>query len=463
MDRRRALLGLMGASVAPRAFARTRRDEARPNVVFIMADDLGYADLSCYGRRDYRTPVLDRLAEQGARLTSAYSNSPVCTASRVALITGRYQYRFPIGLEEPLTTRTVGLSPQVVTLPSVLRDAGYATSLVGKWHLGELPAYGPLQSGYQHFWGFRGGGVDYFTYASARAGRRDLWDGDAPAEATGYLTTLLGDRAVGELERFARGGSPFLLSLHFSAPHWPWEGPNDSAESERLAKVGGPFALHHYDGGTQRTYAEMVTSMDAQVGRVLATLEKLRLVENTIVVFTSDNGGERFSDTWPFSGRKTELLEGGIRVPAIVRWPGRVRARTVSDAQLMSMDWMPTILAAAGTAAPEPLDGIDVMPALRGAALPERTLFWRYRNLDQQAARRGRFKYLRIAGNSFLFDVDADPLEKGNLRTREPERYADLVRQYDAWNSTMLPIDPAAMSAGFGGDQIADRFGVGRK
>jgi arylsulfatase A-like enzyme len=458
MDRRRALLGLAGAAVAPRVFARTAAPErARPNILFIMADDLGYADLSCYGRRDYRTPVLDRLAAQGTRLTSAYSNSPVCTATRVALITGRYQYRFPIGLEEPLATRDVGLRPDVRTLPSLLRDAGYATALVGKWHLGELPTYGPLQSGYQQFWGFRGGGVDYFTHAGARQGESDLWDGDTRVETTGYLTTLLGDRAIGVLDGFSRRRAPFLLSLHFSAPHWPWQGPNDTAESARLAKLTGPLAMHHYDGGSLATYAELVTSMDAQIGRVLATLERLGLAENTIVVFTSDNGGERFSDTWPFSGRKFELLEGGIRVPAIVRWPGRVRAGGVSDAQLMSMDWMPTFLAAAGVTSPEPLDGIDVSPALRGGALPERTLYWRYRNLGQQAARRGRYKYLRIGGNEFLFDVEADPLERGNLKTRKPERFAALVRDYDAWNATMLPLDPAATSAGHRPDLVPDR------
>ena len=194
---------------------------------------------------------------------------------------------------------------------------------------------------------------------------------------------------------------------------------------------------------------------------MLARLEQLRLAEDTIVVFTSDNGGERFSDTWPFSGRKFELLEGGIRVPAIVRWPGRVRARSVSDAQVMSMDWMPTFLAAAGATAPEPLDGIDVSPALRGAALGERTLFWRYKHQGQQAARRGRYKYLRIAGNSFLFDVEADPLERANLKAREPERFAALVREYDAWNATMLPLDPASTSAGFRSEHMADRPGGG--
>jgi arylsulfatase A-like enzyme len=458
-NRRRAILGIAGTALLPRALARPPRRGRPPNVLFVMADDLGYADLSCYGRRDYETPALDRLASQGVRLTTAYSNSPVCSATRTALMTGQYQYRHRVGLEEPLAARDVGLEPQVRTLPSVLREAGYATALVGKWHLGRLPAYGPLQSGYQHFWGFRSGGVDYFTHAS-RQGERDLWDGDLPVEASGYLTDLLAGRAIDTLRRFARSGAPFLLSLHFSAPHWPWEGPADVAESARIAAIPAPDALAHHDGGSLQVYAQMVGSLDRQVQRVLAALDDLGLADDTLVVFTSDNGGERFSDNWPFSGRKFDLLEGGIRIPAIVRWPGRVRAGLVSDVAMMSMDWMPTILAAARASPPERLDGIDASPALHGAPLPERTLFWRYKRLGQQAARRGRFKYLRIGGHSFLFDVVADPLERADLKERDPGRYQDLVRQFEAWNATMLPLDPASTSAGFRSGQMADRPGT---
>jgi arylsulfatase A-like enzyme len=456
MNRRHALRGLAGTALAPAAFVGAADRAARPNILFVMADDLGYADLSCYGRRDYRTPVLDHLATQGMRLTSAYSNSPVCSATRTALITGRYQYHFPVGLEEPLVERDVGLDPAVATLPSVLQAAGYTTALAGKWHLGKLPKFGPLQSGYQHFWGFRGGGIGYFTHLDVQK-KADLWDGDVPVDATGYLTTLLADRTIELLKGFARKSSPFFLSLHLSAPHWPWEGPDDVAEAERVLKNPRERSLVHFDGGSLRAYAEMVTSMDREIGRVLTALEKLGLMDNTIVVFTSDNGGERFSDMWPFSGRKFDLLEGGIRVPAIMRWPGRIRGGTVGDTPIMSMDWMPTLLAAAGVPAPGPLDGVDVGRALLGEPLPERTLFWRYKRLGQQAARRGRFKYLRIAGNSFMFDLEADPLERANLRDREPERFAALTRQYDQWNATLLPLDDQSRSAGFSSDQMADR------
>lgn len=468
MNRRRLLLNLAGATLAPTAVtnaqprsSRLKKRSERPNILFIVADDLGYADLSCFGRRDYNTPVLDRLAQLGVRFTSAYSNSPVCSATRTALITGRYQQRFPVGLEEPLTTRDVGLSEDIETLPLALRAAGYETALVGKWHLGELPKFSPLKSGYNHFWGFRGGGLDYFTHVGVRKGKRDLWDGDQPIEASGYITSLLADRTINFINRFSRNSSqPFLISLHFSAPHWPWEGPSDSLEASRLAKSSQATAMFHYDGGSLRTYAEMVKSMDAAIGRVLAAIERHDLTENTIVVFTSDNGGERFSDTWPFSGRKSELLEGGIRVPTILRWPYRIARPQTIDTPIMSMDWMPTLLGAADALSATTFDGVNILPALHGEQLPERTLFWRYNNLNQEAARKGQFKYLKIAGNSFLFDLKEDPLERANLRDRYSPFFLDLVARFNEWNKSMLPYDASSTSAGFAGNQLADRPGL---
>jgi arylsulfatase A-like enzyme len=431
-----------------------------PSIVFIMADDLGYADLGCYGRREYATPAIDRLARQGMRFTHAYANSAVCTATRVAFMTGRYQYRLPIGLEEPLQGRPVGLPPEHPTLPSLLRDSGYTTALVGKWHLGELPDYCPLRSGFDAFWGIRGGGVDYFTHELD--GVPDLWDGTANIERMGYLTDLLGDRAVMVLEQRAKGGQPFFLNLNFTAPHWPWEGPEDEAESRRLAAKGGPMPIIHWDGGSLATYAAMMRSLDENVGKVLAALDRLGLADNTLVVFTSDNGGERFSDNWPFTGRKTELLEGGLRVPAIVRWPGRVRAGRSSAAPIMSMDWLPTFAAAAGGQPhPDyPSDGIDIHRALAGGELSDRTLFWRFANHDQRAARRGRFKWLEIAGNAFLFDVVGDPMERANLREREPAAFSGLAAAWREWNDGMLPPDPSAGRHGFTGRNLAEYFGV---
>ena len=460
MTRRNMVAGTLGTA-ALAAAPGLAAAAARPlSFLFIMADDLGFADLSCYGRRDYETPQLDRLAAQGIRFTHAYANSAVCTATRVALITGRYQYRLPIGLEEPLSSRTVGLPPSHPTLASLLRDRGHATSLIGKWHLGQLPDYGPLKSGYEEFWGLRGGGVDYFTHRFA--GVEDLWDGETRIEENGYLTGLLADRAIRTLEARRDDGRPFLISLHFTAPHWPWEGPGDRAESDRLDASDDAAALLHYDGGTLETYAEMVTYMDRQIGRVLTRLAELGMDRDTIVVFTSDNGGERFSDVWPFTGRKTELLEGGLRIPAIVRWPGLAAPGTTSDVPIMSMDWLPTFLAAAGAAAhPDfPGDGVDLRAAIAGHPLPERPLFWRFRKHGQEAARLGRWKYLKMAGNSFLFDILADPLERANLKDRHPDVFAGLVEAWQRWNAGMLPNDPEASSYGFTGEMLADHFGV---
>ena len=257
---RRAIL--RGAALGMAALAgRSRHALAsnpavRPNIVFIMADDLGYADLGCYGRPDLRTPHTDELAANGIRFVSAYANSAVCSATRTALITGRYQDRLPVGLEEPLTEdrSDVGLPPQHPTLPSLLKKAGYGTTLVGKWHLGALPMFGPLRSGYDHFYGFRQGAIDYYAHSD------DLWDGDVQIQQAGYLTDLLGDRAVEVINQYARSHQPFLLSLHFNAPHWPWEAPGDQAESERLKGK----RLIDFDGGSKKTYERMIERMDVQ-------------------------------------------------------------------------------------------------------------------------------------------------------------------------------------------------------
>jgi arylsulfatase A-like enzyme len=454
---RGAALGTMAlASGIENLFAQTVA--APPNIVFIMADDLGYADVSCYGRPDLRTPNIDRIAANGVRFLQAYANSAVCSATRTALITGRYQYRLPLGLEEPLNGRDVGLPPEHPTLPSLLRNAGYGTTLVGKWHLGALPRFGPLQSGYDHFYGFRGGAVDYYTHAGPNQ-MDDLWDDDVPVHRIGYMTELLGNRAVEVVAGYARSRRPFFVSLHFNAPHWPWEAPGDEAESERLRDK----SLFDFDGGTQKTYQRMIEEMDRQIGRVLEALDANGLAENTIVVFTSDNGGERFADTWPFTGRKTELLEGGVRIPALISWPARVPRGGTTDQVAISMDWMPTLLAAAG-ASPDPAfaaDGISLLQVLTGNAAPApRTLFWRYKSNRQRAARDGDYKYLEILGNTFLFNVVDDPMERANLKVRRKEIYDRLVSQWHEWNATMLPEIDDSNTSGASGDEWADHIGA---
>nr|ADC36070.1 sulfatase [uncultured bacterium 213] len=430
-----------------------------PNIVFIMADDLGYADVSCYGRPDLNTPNVDRVALKGVRFLQAYANSAVCSATRTALITGRYQYRLPIGLEEPLGIgRDVGLPPEHPTLPSLLRKAGYRTTLLGKWHLGALPKFGPLQSGYDHFYGFRGGSVDYYTHAGPDQ-RDDLWDDDVPLRQSGYLTDLLGSRAVDVINGYSHSDRPFLVSLHFSAPHWPWEAPGDEAESNRIRST----TLRHYDGGTQKTYQRMIEQMDLQIGRVLGALDANGATDNTIVVFTSDNGGERFADTWPFTGRKTELLEGGLRIPALISWPARIRQGATTDQVAMSMDWLPTLLAAAGVAPDRafPPDGLNLLPLLTANAAPvPRKLFWRYKANAQRAARDGDDKYLKILDNTFLFNVVDDPMERANLKDRRKDTYDRLVTEWHEWNATMLPEIDESTTDNFTGAQLADHIGT---
>jgi len=396
--------------------------------------------LSVYGQHDYQTAQLDHLAAQGVRFTQAYANSAVCSATRFGLITGRYQYRLRGGLEESIAgaSDTIGLPPEHPTLPSLLRKAAYRTALFGKWHLGYLPKFSPLKSGYDEFFGNFGGAVDYFTHKGGvgEGVPEDLYEGQVRVDEVGYDTDILADHASRYLRR-QQPVQPFLLSLHFTAPHWPWEGPGDAQVSTQIK------SLFHYDGGTLAKYAEIVRALDAAIGRVLQTLDEQGLSDNTIVVFTSDNGGERFSHNWPFSGQKTELLEGGIRVPALLRWPGHIGAGALSDQVTITMDWLPTLLAAAGSE-PDPAfpsDGINLLPILQGdRPSVERTLFWRYKANAQRAARCGDWKYLKIHDNEFLFNVVADTRERANLAERKPELLQQLKQQWERWNATMLPI-----------------------
>ena len=430
-----------------------------PNIVFIMADDLGFADLGCFGRTDYETPRIDALAAGGVALDRSYSNSSVCSPTRMALITGRYQYRLPGGLDEPIGVNPgLGLPPTEPTLPGLLRDAGYATALVGKWHLGGLPEFGPLTSGYDRFFGISQGGADYFDHGMTSRGRftPDLWEDETEIRRQGYLTDMITDRSVAEIGRLAAGKRPFFLSVHYTAPHWPWEGPLD-AEVARTIRDS-----FHYDGGSNPVYAAMVKSLDDGVGQILDALDAQGLAGNTIVVFTSDNGGERFSKTWPFRGKKGELLEGGIRVPAIARWPGRIKAGARSGLSNMSMDWAPTLLAAArsmrsGAPGPEshPFDGANLLPALLAGGEGEpRTLFFRHNAHDQRATIRGADKYLAFGGHEFLFDIDADPLEAANLKGAKPALFDELKSAFHAWNGTMLPYPDGSFSYDFRGKGV---------
>lgn len=417
----------MAVALAGAALQRTR---PRPNVVFILADDLGYGDLSCYGRPDYKTPVLDKLATEGLKFTDAYAAAPVCTPTRCAFITGRYPQRLPVGLEEPLAdaNNTLGLPPEHPTVASLLKTSGYETALIGKWHLGVRPEWGPNRHGFDEFFGFLRGYTDYFDHKNTQG--LDLYENLEPAEHIGYLTDLLTQRAVEYVKRSRT--KPFYLSLHYSAPHWPWEGPEDGGTSHRHA----PYT----EGGNPRVFASMMRSMDTGIGRVLKALSDARIERDTLVVFTSDNGGERYSYNWPFSFSKLNLWEGGIRVPAIVRWGGVVPAGKVTGHAAITMDWTATFLALGGAKpdASYPLDGEDLMPILTGASQPyDRTLFWRIQIHD--AARIGKWKYLKEGRQEHLFDLSIDPGEKAEMKTRHADIFEKIRGEYAKWNAQMLP------------------------
>lgn len=439
----------------------------RPNIVFIVADDLGYADLGCYGGRDASfgpvSPVLDGLAAQGLKLTQGYSNSPVCSPTRFALMTGRYQYRLRGAAEEPINSKsrgstTLGLPPEHPTLPSLLRDAGYRTALMGKWHLGYPPAFGPLRSGYDEFFGPMSGGVDYFTHCSS-TGQHDLYLGDAEQQEDGYLTDLITDHGLNFVRRMAggaRSGTPFFLSLHYTAPHWPWETRDDEALAQEVK--GNLFHLH---GGNIDTYRRMIHHMDEGIGRLMDLLRAEGLERDTLVVFTSDNGGERFSDNWPLVGGKMDLTEGGIRVPWIAHWPAVIAPGSTSTQTCMTMDWSATMLDAAGApaAASHPLDGRSLMPLLRDATWHDnQPLFWRMNHRGQRAMRHGPWKYLRVDGHDYLFNLEGDERERANLAPIAPERLAAMVQAWEAWEATMPPIPAdATVSLGYGVKNMPQR------
>ena len=419
------------------------------NFIFIVADDLGYADLGCYGGREPVSPNLDRMAGEGLRFTQGYSNSPVCSPTRFAMITGRYQYQLRGAAEEPMTARfygstEVGMPPSHPTMPSILQAAGYRTALIGKWHLGYPPHFGPLKSGYQQHIGPLSGGVSYFSHLD-REGNHDLVKDGQPYDGEGrYLTDLLSDHAVDYVRERAADRQPFLLSLHYTAPHWPWEsrandGPTPAIDAD----------IRHKDGGSIRIYRQMIREMDEGIGRLLDALDAGGLGDDTLVVFTSDNGGERFSDNWPLVGGKMDLTEGGIRVPYIVRWPKVVPAGSVTAQQAMTMDWAVTMFDIAGidTGPDVPLDGVSLRPVLGdpSATLP-RSLYWRMKYRSQKAMRDGQWKYLASDAHEYQFDLSQDERERANLARRHPDRLAAMRRRYDAWNATMAPIPTDAKS-----------------
>ena len=412
----------------------------KPNAIFILVDDMGYGDIGPYGVTDVRTPHLDRMAREGVKLTDTYAAAPVCTPTRIAFLTGRYQQR--TGIEWAIHgIGTPGLPASETSVASMVKKNGYVTGLMGKWHMGGTPETGPNAHGFDEFFGHLGANIDFFTHREVvpHCCRPDLFENGEPVKEEGYMTDLITERSVDFIERHA--GKPFFLFVSYNAPHWPFQPPDRrwvATPENRLE-------------GTREDYNGMVKRIDDGVGQILDVLEKRGLSENTLVIFTSDNGGERLSRTAPFFNHKATLWEGGIRVPGLVRWPKHLPSGKTSDQAVITMDFSATILAATGSAPPEgrTLDGIDIVPILSGEKPPqERIFYWRIPFLGeckpqlpywqcsiQKAVRKGDWKYVRdgVEQVDMLFDLRTDPSERKTLTYEKPELVEEMKRLVASW------------------------------
>ncbi|MBI5685410.1 MAG: sulfatase-like hydrolase/transferase [Verrucomicrobia bacterium] len=432
---------------------------SKPNIVFILADDLGCADLGCYGAKDIRTPRLDRLAREGVRFTQFYSNGPECSPTRTAFLTGRYQQRVG-GLECAIgiggvgryddaarlaAQHQLGLPATEPTLPRLLRDAGYATAITGKWHLGYEDHFAPSRHGFGHALYALGGGMDYFhhvedppDYAPA------LRLNGAPVKRRGYATDLFADEAGRWLrEHAARNAKqPFFLYLPFTAPHSPFQ----SADEEQATPLPTDSERWKQGKAPPRVYAAMIERMDTVMGKLLDTLDELGVAKNTLIVFSSDNGGTASARPCGLRGIKGTTFEGGIRVPCFARWPGVLPAGVERLEPSATFDLTASFARAAGVTPPRPFDGVDVLGAIaRGEPLPARALFWRGRRGERtwRAVRDGALKYVsRTDGavkEEFLFDIARDATEEKNLLVERPADAARLKAKLAAWEAEVRP------------------------
>jgi arylsulfatase A-like enzyme len=411
----------------------------RPNVVLIITDDVGYGDLGSYGAPDVKTPNIDRLARDGVRLIDFYSNGSTCTPTRTGLISGRYQQRF--GLEQPLgffgpKDAERGLPATGSSLPQLLKNSGYATALIGKWHLGWKSEFSPNAHGFDYFFGFKSGYVDYYQHTAGGDSplRADFFENDRAIEVPGYMTDLITERSVRFIEQNV--ARPFFIDVSYNAVHWPYQRPDQPSTARDNSRHLSPF---DDSTSTRADYVAMLERADQGIGRILAALDRSGLRENTIVIFTNDNGGEWLSRNTPLFHHKGTVWEGGIRVPAIVRWPGRIPAGRVSAQVGITMDLTASILAATGAPVPPDarLEGINLMPVLEGrTAEIDRTLFWRVTGArSQQAVRSGPWKLLYDGGRPMLFDLRADIGERNNLigqRSDVARRLAPLLTRWQA-------------------------------
>ncbi|WP_233267502.1 sulfatase [Paraglaciecola sp. L3A3] len=413
----------------------------KPNIVFILSDDAGYHDFGFQGSQTMKTPNLDNLAKQGTLFSQAYVSAAVCGPSRAGLLTGKYQQRF--GFEENNVPGLMsasgtlgdemGLPLSEKIMPQYLQSLGYKTAIIGKWHQGNADRFHPTKRGFDYFFGFRGGARSYYEMKadSPKFRQEDLLEEGFGhfAESKQYLTDTLVDKTIEFIEK--NKAQPFFTYLSFNAVHSPME-----AEAADLAQF--PQLK-----GKRKTVAAMTLSMDRAIGRLLAKLDDLGLSDNTLLVFTNDNGGptdSNASNNAPLSGTKANHLEGGIRVPFIVRWPNKVAAAKTYDLPVSTLDLLPTFYAAAGgnTTALSNLDGVDLLPYLQGerATRPHQTLFWKKEN--RGVIRDGDWKLLRFPDRpAELYDLSNDISEQNNLAAQQPAVVKDLYQKLFAWELTL--------------------------
>jgi arylsulfatase A-like enzyme len=415
------------------AGARTLAAERPPNIVMIYADDLGWSDVGFNGRKEWQTPNLDKLAAEGMRFTRWYSGAVVCAPSRGVLMTGKYTiHNGVVGNSDPLP-------PGEVTVAEALKERGYSTALFGKWHLGNRKGQQPLDQGFDEFFGFLSAKHAWQKFP------KELVDGREMKPVEGYADTLFADRGVDYIKRHPKD-KPFFLYMAFTAPHSLVEAP-----AEEVEKHKGKFKEANPENPLNAVYAAEITQLDEEVGRLMAALREAGQDENTLVVFSSDHGatfevlqqGTAYyhDSNRPFRGHKRTLWEGGVRVPGVVRWPGRVPAGRVCEEPVHMMDLFPTFLAAAGGGPPDgawKVDGVDLLDLWRGKVpgLQSRTLFWEWQQegTTQAAAMRGNLKLVATGGNKpELFDVVHDPAERMTRQAMDPDVYDRLTKELDAW------------------------------
>jgi arylsulfatase A-like enzyme len=426
---------LGGAAALCARMNRAAAAARKPNFVLIMADDLGYGDIGCYGSTTNKTPNIDALAANGLRFTDFHSNGPVCSPTRAALLTGRYQQRSGVdGVITAKSHRDTGMPLNENTFAEVLGSEGYATAIFGKWHLGYPVTFNPVRQGFDEFRGYVSGNVDYHSHID-QVGEIDWWRDDELVGEEGYVTDLITDHGVRFIE--GHGDEPFCLYLPHEAPHFPLQGRNDKADR----KPGDPNPTQGSREDKEAAYKEMIEAMDEGVGRIVETLRRCGLEENTLVLFCSDNGATRVGSNGPLRGNKGSLWEGGHRVPAIACWPGHIR-EGVSHATIMSMDLLPTMASLVGAALPRdhPVDGVALTNhLLRGERLPDRTLFWRYR--QKVAVRRGPWKLVGEKQGKKpgelksvqLYNLEDDLGEQKDLADAHPDIVESLITAYWTW------------------------------